>query len=232
MEFKFDRPRQDRISDEVIIAELKRVAQLVGNRTFTRHEFDQRACACKGSAVLSRFKTWKAALEATGLNLKPHKNPRKDQIPADDLLIELDRIWRELGHRPSKTEWDNLKTKYSYTTYKFRFGGWVNACKALVLKGNTGSKPLPTRPDHSPELIPKIPKEKSRNVPLKMRLAVLKRDGYKCVLCGRSPATHTGVTLHLDHIEPYANGGATAKGNLRTLCHECNLGRGNDEDAT
>lgn len=231
MEYKFDRSRQDRIADEVIITELKRIAELVGYRTFTRHEFDQMASACKGSVVLSRFKTWKMALEATGLNLRPHKNPRKDQISKHDLTGELARIWMRLGHRPSKTEWDNSDAKYSYTTYKTRFGGWVNACMVLVESG--AEVESSHRHFNQPkEVISEIPKEKSRNVPLKMRLAVLKRDDFKCVLCGRSPATHTGVTLHLDHIEPYAKDGETVKDNLRTLCEECNWGKGDDEEIT
>jgi 5-methylcytosine-specific restriction endonuclease McrA len=231
MEFKFDRPRQDRISDEVIIAELQRIAELVGYRTFTRHEFDQMASLCKGSVVLSRFKKWSKALEATGLNLKCHKNPRKDQISKNDLICELARVWKLLGHRPSKTEWDNSDAKYSYTTYKTRFGGWVNACMALVENG-TEAESSPRQSNQPKEVILKIPKEKSRNVPLKIRLGVLKRDDYKCVLCGRSPATHAGVTLHLDHIVPYSNGGAAVKDNLRTLCAECNWGKGNNENAT
>lgn len=231
MELEFNRPRQDKINDELIIAELKRVAELVGYRTFTRHEFDQMASTCKGTVVLNRFKTWKMALEATGLNLKPHKKPRKDKIPSVDLLSELARIWKKLGHRPSKTEWDNSDAIYSYTTYKTRFGGWVNACMALVESGAESSSNSEQSEEQTEE-IPKIPKEKSRNVPLKMRLAVLKRDDYKCVLCGRSPAINAGVTLHIDHIFPYANGGETIKDNLRTLCAECNWGKGNDEDAT
>jgi hypothetical protein len=231
MDFKLDRPRQDKIADDVIITELKRIAKLVDYRTFTRHEFDKMASACKGSVVLNRFKTWKRALEATGLNLRPYKNPRKDQIPKSDLLLELARIWRQLGHRPSKTEWDNSDAKYSYTTYKTRFGGWVNACMALV-EGGAEAKPFLMQYDQPTVVVSEIPKEKSRNVPLKMRLAVMKRDDYKCVLCGRSPATHAGVTLHLDHIVPYANGGETVKDNLRTLCEDCNWGKGDDEDAT
>jgi len=231
MEFKFDRPRQDRIAEDVIIGELKRIAELVGYRRFTRHEFDKLSSLCKGSVVLSRFKTWKIALEATGLSLRPHKKTRKDKIPKEDLIRELARIWSQLGHRPSKTEWDNSDARYSYTTYKTRFGGWVNACMALV-EGNAEFESSTSQSNQSVETISETPKEKSRNVPLKMRLAVLKRDDYKCVLCGRSPAMNAGVTLHIDHIVPYANGGETVKDNLRTLCAECKWGKGNDENAT
>ncbi len=101
-----------------------------------------------------------------------------------------------------------------------------------LVEGDAEAKPFPIQSDQTTVVVSEIPKEKSRNVPLKMRLAVMKRDDYKCVLCGRSPATHAGVTLHLDHIVPYANGGETVKDNLRTLCEDCNWGKGDDEDAT
>jgi hypothetical protein len=66
-------------------------------------------------------------------------------------------------------------------------------------------------------------KRKTRkNIPAKLRLAVLKRDGNTCTLCGSSPP---GVVLHVDHIVPYSRGGMTEKRNLRTLCASCNLGK-------
>lgn len=46
-----------------------------------------------------------------------------------------------------------------------------------------------------------------RNAPLSIRLAVLSIDNFRCVFCGRSPATDVGVRLHIDHIIPFANGG-------------------------
>lgn len=64
----------------------------------------------------------------------------------------------------------------------------------------------------------------------KLRYLVLKRDGGKCCLCGRSAAD--GVRLHVDHIKPaslypelYYN-----PENLQTLCEECNLGKSDLDD--
>ena len=62
----------------------------------------------------------------------------------------------------------------------------------------------------------------------KLRYKVLQRDGFKCKLCGRTQ--EDGVKLHVDHIFPVSKGGKTEMSNLRTLCDECNLGKGAEYD--
>lgn len=64
-----------------------------------------------------------------------------------------------------------------------------------------------------------------------LRYDILKRDNFKCVICGRTPKKD-GVTLHVDHIIPVSKGGKTEPENLRTLCSICNLGKSDkyDED--
>jgi len=57
-----------------------------------------------------------------------------------------------------------------------------------------------------------------------LRYEIMKRDGFRCVLCGRD--AYDGVKLHVDHIVPVCRGGQTVEWNLRTLCEECNLGKG------
>lgn len=56
-----------------------------------------------------------------------------------------------------------------------------------------------------------------------LRYEILKRDGFRCVLCGKS--AQDGAVLHVDHIKPVSKGGKTEPHNLRTLCEECNLGK-------
>ena len=58
----------------------------------------------------------------------------------------------------------------------------------------------------------------------KMRYQVMQRDGFKCVICGRTQ--NEGAKLHVDHIKPVSKGGKTEASNLRTLCDMCNLGKG------
>ena len=58
-----------------------------------------------------------------------------------------------------------------------------------------------------------------------MRYDVMKRDGFRCVLCGMS--AKDGAILHVDHIIPVSKGGKTTMDNLRTLCEKCNIGKSN-----
>lgn len=57
----------------------------------------------------------------------------------------------------------------------------------------------------------------------KMRYEVLKRDHFRCTICGASAAN--GVELEVDHIKPVSKGGKTEPSNLRTLCKSCNRGK-------
>lgn len=63
-----------------------------------------------------------------------------------------------------------------------------------------------------------------------LRYRIMKRDGFRCVLCGRS--ADDGVKLHVDHIKPVSKGGKTEMSNLRTLCEDCNLGKSAKYDPT
>jgi hypothetical protein len=58
----------------------------------------------------------------------------------------------------------------------------------------------------------------------KQRIQVLKRDNYRCKICGRSPHNNVDVTLHIHHIRPWADKGLTHDDNLITLCHTCHEG--------
>lgn len=54
------------------------------------------------------------------------------------------------------------------------------------------------------------------------RYKILKRDGFKCVLCG---ITAKDSILEVDHIIAKCHGGKDEPENLRTLCHDCNTGK-------
>lgn len=51
--------------------------------------------------------------------------------------------------------------------------------------------------------------------------AILKRDGYKCVVCGKG--LKDGVELHIDHIKPKDLGGEATIKNGQTLCSKHNF---------
>lgn len=50
---------------------------------------------------------------------------------------------------------------------------------------------------------------------------ILKRDNYKCVICGKGNAE--GVELHVDHIKPKDFGGEATIENGQTLCAQHNF---------
>lgn len=228
---KYDRVRVDSKDKKQIIEELRRVGGVAEGR-LTRHEFDRHSKYCKGSTIIKYFGSWQLALREAGMIQDFTRKPRRDRIPEKVLIAELVRIWKGIGHRPSKSEWEASDAIYSYTTYKERFGGWKNACKSAFAVIGIDSEPIETssaKESINYEAIVKLKPDQTRNIPLKLRLKVFRRDDYKCQICGKSPAIRHGVVLHIDHIVPFAKGGKSILDNLRTLCSECNIGRGSDE---
>lgn len=70
-----------------------------------------------------------------------------------------------------------------------------------------------------------LPKTIFQKAPTKkQRMRIIKRDNYRCKICGRSPSNHTDITLHVHHIRPWAEGGVTDDDNLITICHTCHEG--------
>ena len=53
------------------------------------------------------------------------------------------------------------------------------------------------------------------------KAVILKRDQYKCVICGRG--RKEGVELHVDHIKPKDLGGRATISNGQTLCSKHNF---------
>ena len=80
--------------------------------------------------------------------------------------------------------------------------------------GYFGYRPISTLPKTAYNRAP-TPKE---------RMRVLKRDQYKCRICGRKADDHVDVELHVHHVKPWGEGGLSVQENLVTLCHTCHKG--------
>ncbi len=61
----------------------------------------------------------------------------------------------------------------------------------------------------------------------KLRFTIYKRDGYRCRKCGVSQRY---AQLEIDHVIPIAKGGKSTYDNLQTLCHKCNVEKGDKLD--
>jgi hypothetical protein len=78
-----------------------------------------------------------------------------------------------------------------------------------------------------------LPERAFKHAPApKLRMKVLKRDGFRCRLCGRNPDNCVDVELHVHHIRPFGkpSEGVTHEDNLITLCHTCHKGLDPHED--
>jgi hypothetical protein len=238
-EFKFKRKRIDSIPESKIIEELENAAKYFKYIEFGWREFDKFA-SIRANTVKKHFGSWKKGLEALEIHLQKqglHLAPRPfapQRIFSDkDLYTEMERIWRKVGQRPSRTEWELSQPKISYNTYKQRFGSWTKACLEFI-KYNMGEIVsdnefvISAKRDSSKFKTKRIEylKENTRNVPLTLRFEILKRDNYRCVVCGKSPVTDIGTKLHIDHIIPFSKGGKSTIDNLQTLYEDCNLGKG------
>jgi 5-methylcytosine-specific restriction endonuclease McrA len=128
------------------------------------------------------------------------------------LILDLQRVARKFGLESVPIALYRKKGKFSVKQYYTRFGSWNLAMeKAGLLIWNDFIKSKANG---------------RRKAGDKLRMEVFKRDNFRCVLCGASPANEVGVTLHADHIVPFSKGGATVLENLQTLCGACNLGKG------
>lgn len=58
-----------------------------------------------------------------------------------------------------------------------------------------------------------------------LKKLILERDGYKCVVCGRTE--REGYELHVDYILPKDKGGKATLENGQTLCSLCNFRKKN-----
>lgn len=58
-----------------------------------------------------------------------------------------------------------------------------------------------------------------------LRFRILKRDGFKCVYCGRGASE---VDVEIDHAQSRHDGGSDDFENLVTACYDCNRGKSSD----
>lgn len=65
----------------------------------------------------------------------------------------------------------------------------------------------------------------------RLRMRVFKRDGFRCLICGRTAADALDVKLHAHHIRGFAAAGPTVEWNLATLCESCHDGIEEDDRA-
>ena len=67
--------------------------------------------------------------------------------------------------------------------------------------------------------------KESQDFTAKQKVAIFKKDKYKCVVCGKGKKE--GMELHADHIIPRSKGGKATVANGQTLCSQHNIMKAN-----
>lgn len=217
------------LSKEELIAELRRVHALVGRPYLTTEDFNQHSVTST-VAIRSRFGSFHGALEAAGIPESPHR-PRR--FTDAQCFENLASVWAHFARAPHYREMFDPPSTIQGKTYVKRWGTWRKTLMAFVEWANSEGElgeavSEPDRQTGESKLAMEKPRTEAdcREIRPGLRFRVFMWDRFRCVACGRSPATDMTTVLHADHVRPVANGGKTALENLQTLCQDCNLGKG------
>ncbi|HTB30881.1 MAG TPA: HNH endonuclease [Bacteroidia bacterium] len=221
---KFElKPYSRNVSDDKLLDDLKRVAKICENESFSSREYIKRGGKFSTNTISLRFNGWNNALEKAGLTLLMQQN-----ISERELFENLEEVWIKLGEQPIYRDMKRPLSKYAASPYTARFGTWRKALEAFIEYMNKDVKE--TQVEEIIEPIQEketIFKHKTKREPSsRLKVQVLMRDGNKCRLCG---ITVSGDNIHFDHIKPWSKGGETTLDNLQVLCAEHNLAKGNLE---
>lgn len=214
-------------SREELLEAIKATATKLKKDVLTLQEF-QSLTGIDGGPVRRVFGSWKGALVAAGLQQSGLGKRYTDEDCFENMLS----VWTHYGRPPQHDEMNKSPSIVGSKAYVLRWGTWRKALEAFVRRVNSdgiASVSPASQEEPEPDEALSEPKQGPRTVPLALRYFVLKRDSFRCVACGASPAMSAGVVLHVDHIHPWARGGPTVADNLRTLCQSCNLGKGVSE---
>lgn len=222
-------------TDDDLLSELRVVAESLGTNGVTVEEFNRHG-SMNAETIRRRFGSWQHAVEKAGLVIS---NLGK-RYSETDYFENLLKAWTHYGRQPTYGEMDRAPSRIRAKAYEAKWGTWRKALKAFLERVNAdvaesqdskvpalSETPAPASRRRSESSKHRVSVNTRRqNIPLGLRYDVLRHDRFRCVICGASPSTKVGCDLHVDHLHPVALGGMTTIANLRTLCSECNIGKG------
>lgn len=120
---------------------------------------------------------------------------------------------------------------------------WINVSENVIVERLPGDS----------QIVPKAERDPDRNIAMRVRTAVLRRDGYRCRYCG-IPIVHADIRkiaaelypssvswdtldpkkqhagfqclwLQFDHVKPHSHGGRSNEDNVVISCALCNFGK-------
>jgi predicted SnoaL-like aldol condensation-catalyzing enzyme len=144
---------------------------------------------------MKRPKLGKTIRELVQEYFRNHPNIDLPHEPVVDWVTEQ---WRLQGNKtPPRDPWRMIRRLHQE--------GWLIKVRKGVYRYDPEAAGKVELDDFTPE----------------QKQAILERDQYRCVICGKGLAD--GVELHVDHIRPRHLGGRSEIENGQTLCAQCNF---------
>lgn len=215
-------PYYRNISEEELLDDLKKVAEATGNSNIVSQADYKKYGKYSYTTYRNKFGSFKNALEKTGL-----QGARNWGTTDEEYFNNLQEVWIKLGRQPKYVEMRIPFSKLSGTAYLHKFGTWRKGLESFVEFVNSEEIEIFIDSKEDSGGLKSKTKATNRQPSLRLRFLVMKRDNFKCVLCGRSPAKDINVELEIDHIIAWSKGGETILENLQTLCFDCNQGKSN-----
>ncbi len=219
--------RFHKYSDNELIEQLRTYAKTLGV-SFVSCEGFSKATGIAETTITNHFDSWRAFCERAQLAPRYQRS-----VSRTELFENLDRIWRTLAHQPRSKEMKQPLSPISISRYQKEFKKpWYDTCLEFLSWKSGASVEEIERDAHALTVTPtnQTSHTTRRAIPLSLRYEVLKLHKFRCVKCGRSPASHVGVELHIDHKTSWASGGETLLENLQCSCSDCNYGKSDRHD--
>lgn len=124
------------------------------------------------------------------------KHP-KEELPHNPVVDWVEKEYIKLYNKKPRDVWRGIRRLYQ---------------EGILIKVRKGVY------KYDPNL---VIKKELFEFPPKIKEEIFKRDGYKCVVCGRG--IDDGIEIHADHIVPLDKGGTNTVENGQTLCSEHNF---------
>ena len=134
---RFELRRLTDYSNEAILNEIRRVAQIVQHTTLSLTEFRKHS-RVSATTISRRFGGWEKALQAAGLGSRFDSSNKP--VSVDEVLAELQRVSKLLSVQALSREQFNIHARFSDDTVRKRFGTWHKAMKAAGLHTNALGK--------------------------------------------------------------------------------------------
>lgn len=214
----------NRYSKSELVEEFQMVKQKIGKAPTTA-EFRQHSNVTI-ETIQRHFGGMGQARAEAGMDPEPYQ---RREYTDEELLDELRRVYEVTGNVPGKRA-VKKHCKHSTTTYRERFGTFTEALEAAGFDAPDPHRNTPSGEEHWNWKGGKYENQgryygsnwNSR------RHDVLKRDGYACLVCGKTEEksrSEHGCSLHIHHITPISEFDAPEEANklsnLTTLCPEC-----------